>query len=76
MLEDELNQLWGKESYILKAGATWARLDYNYAYYAPRASHTCHCTAILIREHLLEALSSPNAYIREWGKLIAKEQDG
>jgi hypothetical protein len=29
-------------------------------------------TVTLIKEHLIEALSSPYPYIREWGKLIAK----
>ena len=35
----------------------------------------CKCTRTVIEQRLLEAISSPYQYVRDWGMLIAKEKE-
>jgi hypothetical protein len=84
MLEEEIGKIWSAALWGLNGEVEEARKDYDFSR-GPRPPGKRKCetrlwllcdkTSKLIREHLLEALSSPNAYIREWGRLIMEEQN-
>ena len=79
MLEDDIAKLWAKGgSHISMWSVGLARNDYSImreAIFVTNCGAPYKQTAELVRAHLIEALSSPMPYIREWGKLIAAEQN-
>ena len=87
MLEDEFMKIWcpltgnlwkgedtadvAQELYEIAIGKKKAQQYWDGALIKKQGKRTL----TLVRSHLLEALSSSHASIREWGRLIAKEQE-
>ena len=80
MLEDDIKELWDL------GGGTFPWRQFNAASaqrYFDGATFHDHPerwrlsikTKRLVKENLFEALCSPNEYIREWGRLVMKEQE-
>jgi hypothetical protein len=80
MLEEELKKAWDNAGWINVShsglhSANLARNDYQISCETKESDGVYRRISTLIREHLIEALTSPYPYIREWAKLIMEEKN-
>lgn len=90
MIEEEVCEIWVHEARLMRPISFYwdraytervARYDYQTAIglledTVPWRKGRCKRTLVLLKERILEALTSSSAYIRQWGRLIGEEKDG